>query len=333
MRSKVLVTGADGFIGSHLVQRLIRNGEEVKAFCMYNSGGSWGWLDTLDEYEKKQFEVTLGDIRDSACVKEAMKGCDTVDHLAALIAIPYSYIAPASYIDTNIHGTLNVVQAARELGVNKVVHTSTSETYGSAQFVPITEDHPQVGQSPYAASKIGADQIALSYWRSFKTPITILRPFNTYGPRQSARAVIPTIITQIIGGKRIIELGSTTPTRDFNFVWDTCDAFIAMAKSKETVGKIVNSASSFEISIKQTAELIGDILNKEIEIKSKNERTRPTNSEVNRLYGDNSLIKKLTDWRPQFEGVEGFRKGLSITAEWFSEPENLKNYRREGYII
>ena len=219
---KILVTGADGFIGSHLVESLLAAGHQVRAFCLYNSLGSWGWLDTLRPARQAELEVVLGDIRDPLCVREAMRGCDQVFHLAALIAIPYSYVAPASYIDTNIHGTLTVVQAARDLGVQRVVHTSTSETYGTAQFVPITEDHPLVGQSPYAASKIGADQIALSYWRSFETPVVVLRPFNTYGPRQSARAVIPTIISQIAAGQRQIRLGALSPTRDFNYVADTC---------------------------------------------------------------------------------------------------------------
>ena len=247
--SRVLVTGADGFIGSHLVEGLLAAGHEVRAFCLYNSIGSWGWLDSLRPALRAELEVVLGDIRDPLCVREAMVGCEQVFHLAALIAIAYSYAAPASYIDTNIHGTLNVVQAARDLGVQRVVHTSTSETYGTAQFVPITEDHPQVGQSPYAASKIGADQIALSYWRSFETPVAVLRPFNTYGPRQSARAVIPTIITQVASGQRQIRLGALRPTRDFNFVADTCAAFQAIAGCDAALGQVVNAASNFEISI------------------------------------------------------------------------------------
>ena len=244
---KVLVTGADGFIGSHLVETLISEGNTVRAFCLYNSNGSWGWLDTLPQEIKKQIDVVLGDIRDPLCVREAMRGCEVVFHLAALIAIPYSYVAPASYISTNINGTLNVVQSARELGVEKVIHTSTSETYGTAQFVPIHEEHPLVGQSPYAASKIGADQIALSYWRSFKTPVVVLRPFNTYGPRQSARAVIPTLITQALKNDTSIKIGALTPTRDFNFVEDTCDAFIAVSEGENTCGCTINAASNFEV--------------------------------------------------------------------------------------
>ena len=242
--SKILVTGADGFIGSHLVEALMAAGHQVRAFCLYNSNGSWGWLDGLPTSKKLELDVVLGDIRDPLCVRQAMLGCEQVFHLAALIAIPYSYVAPSSYVDTNIHGTLNVVQAARDLGVERVVHTSTSETYGTAQFVPITEDHPLVGQSPYAASKIGADQIALSYWRSFETPVTVLRPFNTYGPRQSARAVIPTIISQIAAGQRQIQLGSLSPTRDFNFVADTCSAFLAVASCDEALGQVLNAAAA-----------------------------------------------------------------------------------------
>ena len=276
--SKVLVTGADGFIGSHLVQALLAAGHEVRAFCLYNSNGSWGWLDSLPEATKAELDVVLGDIRDPLCVREAMRGCEQVFHLAALIAIPYSYVAPASYVDTNIHGTLNVVQAARDLGVSRVVHTSTSETYGTAQFVPITEEHPLVGQSPYAASKIGADQIALSYWRSFETPVVVLRPFNTYGPRQSARAVIPTIISQIAAGQRHIQLGALTPTRDFNFVADTCTAFLAVARCDESLGRVVNAASNFEISIGDTAALIAEVMNAEVKISTDEQRLRPEGS-------------------------------------------------------
>ena len=331
--SRILVTGADGFIGSHLVETLLKNGHQVRAFCMYNSHGSWGWLDSLPKTSKKELEVVLGDIRDSQCVREAMHDCKQVFHLAALIAIPYSYIAPSSYIDTNIHGTLNVVQAARDLNIQRVVHTSTSETYGTAQFVPITEDHPLVGQSPYAASKIGADQIALSYWRSFETPIAVLRPFNTYGPRQSARAVIPTIISQIATGKHQLHLGSLTPTRDFNYVSDTCDAFLAVAESSEAIGKVINAASNFEISIGHTARLIAEVMNAEVEIITDEERLRPEASEVNRLYGDNSLLRKLTNWQPTYGGIQGFRRGLEKTAEWFMDPSNLALYRPGSYVI
>jgi len=331
--SKFLVTGADGFIGSHLVELLISQGHEVKAFCLYNSNGSWGWLDTLPEASKVQIEVVLGDIRDPLCVREAMRGCEKVFHLAALIAIPYSYVAPASYVDTNIHGTLNVVQAARDLGIQRVVHTSTSETYGSAQFVPITEDHPLVGQSPYAATKIAADQLALSYWRSFDTPITVLRPFNTYGPRQSARAVIPTIISQIASGLREINLGALSPTRDFNFVADTCAAFLAVADSDAALGQVINAASNFEISIGATAALIAEVMNVELTIRTDEQRLRPEGSEVNRLFGDNSRLRKLTGWQPAYGGLEGFRHGLTLTAEWFSDPANLARYRPGSYAV
>lgn len=330
---KVLVTGADGFIGSHLVESLMAAGHQVCAFCLYNSNGSWGWLDTLPESTKRHLEVVLGDVRDPLCVREAMRGCDQVFHLAALIAIPYSYVAPSSYVDTNIHGTLNVVQAARDLEVSRVVHTSTSETYGTAQFVPITEDHPQVGQSPYAASKIGADQIALSYWRSFETPVSVLRPFNTYGPRQSARAVIPTIITQIAAGQRQIRLGALSPTRDFNYVADTCAAFQAIAECDAALGRVVNAASNFEISIGDTAALIGEVMNAELEIITDEHRMRPEGSEVNRLFGDNSLLRTLTGRQPDFGGLDGFRRGLAHTAQWFSDPANLARYRPGIYAV
>ena len=330
---RILVTGADGFIGSHLVEALFSAGHTVRAFCIYNSNGSWGWLDTLPESIKSQLEVVLGDIRDPLCVREAMRNCDHVFHLAALIAIPYSYVAPASYVDTNIHGTLNVVQAARDLGIRRLVHTSTSETYGTAQFVPITEEHPLVGQSPYAASKIGADQIALSYWHSFQTPVTVLRPFNTYGPRQSARAVIPTIITQIAAGQRQIQLGALSPTRDFNFVADTCAAFMAVANSDTTLGQVINVASNFEISIGNTAALIAEVMNVELTIKTDEQRLRPESSEVNRLFGDNSRLRQLTDWQPAYVGLDGFRRGLAVTAEWFSDPANLARYRPGSYAV
>ena len=333
MSKKVLLTGADGFIGSHLVEILIKSGFNVRAFCFYNSNGSWGWLDNLDINIKKELDVVLGDIRDFQVVKNSMKGCEEVFHLASLIAIPYSYIAPSSYVDTNIHGTLNVVQSARELNLDKVIHTSTSETYGTAQFVPINESHPLVGQSPYAASKIGADQIALSFWRSFNTPVTVLRPFNTYGPRQSSRAVIPTIITQIASGKRKINLGSISPTRDFNFVTDTCNAFLSISNTSKTLGKVVNVANNFEISIEDLAFLIAEVMNVEIEIDKKKDRIRPENSEVNRLFGDYSLLNALTGWKPTFLGLEGLRSGLKITSEWFSNPKNLCKYRVNKYMI
>lgn len=331
--SRVLVTGADGFIGSHLVQALMAAGHQVRALCLYNSIGSWGWLDTLPPDVQAELEVVLGDIRDPLCVREAMRGCDQVFHLAALIAIPYSYVAPASYVDTNVHGTLNVVQAARDLGVSRVVHTSTSETYGTAQFVPITEEHPLVGQSPYAASKIGADQIALSYWRSFETPVAVLRPFNTYGPRQSARAVIPTIISQIAAGQRRISLGALSPTRDFNYVADTCAAFLAIAASDAALGQVINAASNFEISIGDTAALIADVMQAEVELVTDEQRLRPEGSEVNRLFGDNTRLRELTGWSPAYGGLDGFRRGLEHTATWFADPANLARYRPGQYTV
>ncbi len=329
---KAFVTGADGFIGSHLVESLLEDGYDVTAFCFYNSFGKLGWLDTLPDEKKKSIKVVLGDIRDKSSIKEGMKGCEIVFHLAALIAIPYSYISQSSYVDTNIHGTLNVLQLAKELGIRRIIHTSTSETYGSAQFVPITEDHPLVAQSPYAASKIGADQMVISFWKSFSLPITILRPFNTYGPRQSNRAVIPQIITQIANKKKRIKLGSLIPTRDFNFVKDTCSAFIAVAKSKNAIGEIVNSASNFEISIGETAKLISEIMNCSVEIESEYGRIRPEHSEVNRLYGSNKKILSISEWNPKYQGLEGFKKGLIETIEWFKDLKNLEHYGSE-YLI
>ncbi len=331
--NKILVTGADGFIGSHLVEKLVIKGMNVKAFCMYNSNGSYGWIDSLNPEIKNNIELFLGDIRDYNCVHEAAKDCNRIFHLAALIAIPYSYIAPQSYIETNITGTLNVVTAARNLNIEKVIHTSTSETYGTAQFVPITELHPLVGQSPYAATKIGADQIALSFWKSFGTQISIIRPFNTYGPRQSTRAVIPTVITQIAKGLKVLNLGNLSPTRDFNFIDDTCQAFIAIEKSSQTVGKTINACSSYEVSIRDTVQYISEIMNADIKVKEEKERLRPQNSEVNRLFGDNSLILKLTDWYPKYSGIEGFKKGLDKTINWFLKKENLDLYKNINYHI
>ena len=330
---KVLVTGADGFIGSHLVELLLIEGFDVKAFCLYNSFGSYGWIDNLSKEIKSNIEVHLGDIRDYESILEAVKGCDYIFHLASLIAIPYSYKAPKSYVETNINGTLNVLNAAKACNVQKFIHTSTSETYGTAQYVPINENHPLVGQSPYAATKIGADQLALSYWRSFSTPVTVLRPFNTYGPRQSDRAVIPTIISQIALGKNRISLGSITPTRDFNYVLDTCNAFLEVVKSDLTIGKTINVASKFEISIGETALLISRIMDKEVEIYCDEERLRPDNSEVERLYGDNTLIKKITNWNPEFAGLEGFKKGLKLTIDWFNYSDNLRFYRPNKYNV
>jgi dTDP-glucose 4,6-dehydratase len=330
---KILVTGADGFIGSLLVEELVRRGRDVRAFVLYNSFNSWGWLDHSDKEVKKSLDVFSGDIRDPYGVKQAMKGCDVVLHLAALIAIPYSYHSPDTYIDTNVKGTLNIVQAARELGIAKVVHTSTSEVYGTARFVPITEEHPLQGQSPYSASKIGADQIAMSFYSSFETPVSIIRPFNTYGPRQSARAVIPTIITQIARGERTLKLGAIHPTRDFNYVADTVEGFIAVAESEKSIGEVINIGSNYEITIGDTVRMIAEVMGAEVEIETDDVRLRPEKSEVERLWADNSKATELLGWTPQYAGLDGLRVGLSQTAEWFSNPENLRNYKSDIYNI
>lgn len=329
----ILVTGADGFIGSHLTEALVRQGYRVRAFVLYNSFNSWGWLDNCEADIKGQFEVFAGDIRDPHGVKEAMKGCDAVLHLAALIAIPYSYHSPDTYVDTNVKGTLNVLQAARELGVKRVIHTSTSEVYGTAQFVPITEDHPLQGQSPYSATKIAADQLAYSFFASFDLPVVIARPFNTYGPRQSARAVIPTIISQIANGKREIKLGAVSPTRDFNFVKDTALGFIAALNTDDAFGEVINFGSNFEISIGDTAKLIAEVMNTEVEIIIDEVRFRPKNSEVERLWAENSKAKKLLDWEPNYGGLEGFKRGLTETAEWFTNPTHLAAYKSDAYNL
>ena len=330
---KVLVTGADGFIGSHLVEELVRQGHKVRAFVLYNSFSSWGWLDQCADDVKGNFEVFSGDIRDPHGVKESMKGCDSVLHLAALIAIPYSYHSPDTYVDTNIKGTLNVLQAARDLGVKRIIHTSTSEVYGTAQFVPITELHPLQGQSPYSATKIVADQLAYSFYASFNLPVTIVRPFNTYGPRQSARAVIPTIISQIANGQRQIKLGATSPTRDFNFVKDTVNGFIAALNSLKGLGEVVNIGSNFEISIGDTVKLIAEVMNVDIEVVSDEVRFRPANSEVERLWADNSKALKVFDWEPAYAGREGFKKGLIETANWFGNKDNLISYKSDIYNL
>lgn len=330
---KILVTGADGFIGSHLTENLVRAGADVRAFVLYNSFDSRGWLDRAAPDVMGQFEVFAGDIRDPNGVAEAMLGVDIVLHLAALIAIPYSYHSPDTYVDVNIKGTLNVVQAARRLGVGRVVHTSTSEVYGSAQFVPITEDHPMVGQSPYSASKIGADQIALSFHRSFGTPVTVIRPFNTYGPRQSTRAVIPTIITQIAAGAREIRLGKLSPTRDFSFVADTARAFMAMAECDGVLGEVVNFGSGFEISIGDTAALIAEAMGADIAIVSEEERMRPDLSEVERLWAGVGKASRLTGWTPAYGGREGFARGIAETAAWFADPANFALYKTGQYTL
>jgi len=331
--SKVLITGADGFLGSHLTEDLIRKGYDVRPFVFYNSFNSWGWLDTLSLEMRNELDVFSGDIRDPHGVKEAMKGCDKVLHLASLIAIPYSYHSPDTYVDTNIKGTLNILQAARELDVTRVVHTSTSEVYGTAQYVPIDENHPLQGQSPYSASKIGADQLALSFYRSFETPVSIIRPFNTYGPRQSARAVIPTIITQLASGKRKIKLGALSPTRDFNYVKDTVNGFIQMMNSDKALGEVVNIGSNFEVSIGETAKIIAEIMGVKIEIETDEIRIRPKKSEVERLWADNEKAKVLLGWEPAYGGLEGFKQGMKETIEWFTNTKNLSNYKADVYNI
>ncbi|MCK5541288.1 MAG: NAD-dependent 4,6-dehydratase LegB [Desulfobacterales bacterium] len=330
---KILVTGSDGFIGSHLTEKLVKKGCQVKAFVYYNSFNSWGWLDYLPKETKNEVEVFAGDIRDPFGVSTAIKGCDVVFHLAALIAIPYSYHSPATYIDTNINGTLNVLQAAKEHNIEKIVHTSTSEVYGTAQFVPITEEHPLQGQSPYSASKIGADQIALSFCTSFDVPVATIRPFNTYGPRQSLRAVIPTIITQIASGNQKIKLGAVSPTRDFNFVDDITDAFIQIAESDNTTGKTFNAGSNFEVSIGETAKLIAQLMDKKIEIISDEIRLRPEKSEVNRLWADNTKLKSQTEWNPKYAGIKGFKKGLDHCIKWYTDPKNLSMFKTGIYNI
>ena len=330
---KVLITGADGFIASHVTESLVREGYSVRAFVMYNSFNSWGWLDQVSVETKKSIEIFAGDIRDPHGVNDAMRGCDAVLHLAALIAIPYSYHSPDTYIDTNVKGTLNVLQAARELGVKRVIHTSTSEVYGTAQFVPITEEHPLQGQSPYSASKIGADQLAYSFYSSFNLPVVIARPFNTYGPRQSARAIIPTVITQIANGAKQLKLGTITPTRDFSYVQDTVNAFIATLKSDNALGEVVNFGSNFEISIADIVALIAEQMNVKIEITADIERMRPAKSEVERLWADNSKAKKLFGWSPAFAGRDGLARGIQETISWFAQPENLRHYKSDVYNV
>jgi NAD dependent epimerase/dehydratase len=333
MKPKVLVTGAGGFIGSHLSEALIKAGYSVRAFVHYNAFNSWGWLETLPAEIKSELDVFCGDIRDPFGVKTAAQDCSQIFHLAALIAIPYSYHSPATYVETNISGTLNILQAARDLGIEKIVQTSTSEVYGTARYVPIDEEHPLQGQSPYSASKIGADQMALSFHRSFELPVAVIRPFNTYGPRQSARAVIPTIITQLAGGKPQLKLGAVHPTRDFNFVEDTVAGFMAVAQSAQSVGEVINIGSGFEVSIGQTANMIAEIMGVELDILSQTERLRPQASEVERLLADNRKAQELLNWKPKYGGIEGFRTGLEQTIAWFSQAENLKNYKHEIYNI
>ncbi|MBO1924507.1 NAD-dependent 4,6-dehydratase LegB [Thiomicrorhabdus sp. 6S3-12] len=324
---QVLITGADGFIGSHLTEQLVEAGAKVRALAIYNSFNSWGWLDHSPY--KDQIEVVSGDVRDPFFCKQVTKDCHTVFHLAALIAIPYSYVAPNSYVETNINGTLNIAQACLENGVERLMHTSTSEVYGTAQYVPIDEKHPLQPQSPYSASKIGADSMAMSYYNAFELPVCIARPFNTYGPRQSARAVIPTIITQIANGKKQIQLGDTSPTRDFNYVTDTCQGMMAIAASDKTVGQTVNIGSNFEISVQDTLLLIKELMGSDVEFVTDAQRLRPKDSEVFRLWCDNALIKELTGFTPQ----QDIRSGLQKTIDWFTQPDNLKQYKADIYNV
>ncbi|PKP39113.1 MAG: NAD-dependent dehydratase [Bacteroidetes bacterium HGW-Bacteroidetes-15] len=324
---KVLVTGADGFIGSHLTELLLEKGYKVRALAQYNSFNHWGWLE--DFTSKQNLEVVSGDIRDPHFCKGIVKDVDIIFHLAALIAIPYSYVAPDSYVDTNIKGTLNICQAAKENGNIRVLHTSTSEVYGTAQYVPIDEKHPKQPQSPYSASKIGADAMAMSFYNSFGLPVTIVRPFNTYGPRQSARAIIPTIISQIASGMKQIELGDLTPTRDLNFVLDTCNGIVAIADTNATIGHEINIASNSEISMGDMLKLVISFMGKEVEVITDNKRIRPEKSEVFRLFGENKLIKELTGWKPHFS----IEEGLKITIDWFSNPSNLSKYKASIYNL
>ncbi len=330
---KILVTGSEGFIGSHLVERLLSLGHKVNAFVLYNSFGSQGWLENIDTNIKKNLKIFFGDIRDEKLVKDAMKGCDVVIHLAALIGIPYSYNSPKSYVETNVIGTLNILQASKDLRVKKVIHTSTSEIYGSPKYFPIDEKHPVNGQSPYSASKIGADQIALSFYQSFETPVVILRPFNTFGPRQSARAIIPTIITQIISGKKEIRLGNINTRRDFSYIDDTISGFIACLKNKNIEGQIINLGTGFDFSIKEVATIISKQMSAKVKFIQDKSRIRPKKSEVTRLKANPNKAKKLIGWKPEFLGKSGFIKGINQTVEWFSNEENFTNYKPDLYNI
>ena len=324
---KILLTGADGFIGSHLTERLVKRGAKVKALSYYNSFNYWGWLEDLDCLN--DIEVLTGDVRDPHYCKHITKGVDIIFHLAALIAIPYSYVAPDSYVDTNINGALNIFQAAKENGCERVIHTSTSEVYGTAQYVPIDEKHPLQPQSPYSATKIGADAMAMSFHSAFDLPVTIARPFNTYGPRQSARAIIPTIITQIASGKNELKLGDLTPTRDLNYVEDTCRGFIALAECEEAIGEVVNIGSNYEVSMGEVVNIIKEIMNSDIEVIKEKERIRPENSEVFRLWCDNTKIRELTGFEPKYS----IREGLEKTITWFINPDNLQKYKFDIYNI
>lgn len=328
---KVCVTGADGFIGSHLAEALVRAGHDVRAFVYYNSFNSWGWLDLASKEITNELDVFAGDVRDPNGVATAMEGCDVVLHLAALIGIPFSYHSPDSYVDTNIKGTVNILQAARRFGLQHVIHTSTSEVYGTALHVPIDEEHPLQGQSPYSATKIAADQMALSFYRSFELPVTVIRPFNTYGPRQSARAVIPTVISQIANGKESLKLGAIEPTRDFNFVKDTVRGFISAIGAEKSFGEVVNIGSNYEISVGDTVKLIAEVMRKEVTIEQDEVRMRPGKSEVNRLWAENAKAEALLGWTPDYAGRDGLKQGLEETVEWFLNPGNLKAYKADIY--
>ena len=330
---RVLVTGADGFIGSHLCERLVREGARVRAFVFYNSFDSWGWLDQAEPAVREALEVVAGDVRDPHGVAAAMQDCGTVFHLAALIAIPFSYHSPDAYVDTNVKGTLNVLQAARRLGTARVVHTSTSEVYGTAQSVPISEDHPLRAQSPYAATKTAADQLALSFHRSFGLPVSVIRPFNTYGPRQSTRAVLPTIITQIAAGASTVKLGALHPTRDFSYVEDTVSGFLAVAQSPKALGETINIGSDFEISIGDAAKLVAELMGRRVELATDAARLRPDESEVERLWADTSRAKRLLGWQAAYAGREGLRRGLQKTIGWFTDPANLARYKTGRYTL
>lgn len=333
VNKKILVTGADGFIGSHVVEALVSQGQDVRAFVFYNSFNSRGWLDHCSESVRDAIEIVAGDIRDPHGTRRAVAGCDSVLHLAALIAIPFSYHSPAAYVATNVSGTLNLLEAARDNGVDRFVSTSTSEVYGSAQYVPIDEQHPTVGQSPYAATKIGADQIALSFYRSYEMPVTIIRPFNTFGPRQSARAVIPTIISQLASGKSEIHLGATMPTRDFNYVRDIAQGFVSMIDAPDVVGEVVNVGTGYEISIGELAAMIADIMSIDANIVTDEKRYRPEKSEVDRLCANSEKAVKLIGWAPEFVGRGGLRRALAETVSWFRDPENLRHYKADIYNI
>jgi NAD dependent epimerase/dehydratase len=329
---KIFITGADGFIGSHLVEELIYKGYEIKALAQYNSFNNYGWLEDLDSKVKNNFEKHLGDVRDFSQISNLMKDCDIVFHLASLIGIPYSYTAPQSYIDTNITGTLNVIQSARDNDIEKIIHTSTSEVYGTAQFVPITEKHPLNGQSPYSASKIAADQIAYSFYSSYNTPVSICRPFNTYGPRQSMRAVIPNIIIQLINGNTKVKLGNINTTRDFNFIKDTVSGFIAVMKNEESIGDVFNIGSNYEIRISDVLKVISSKMKLDTQVEVDKKRIRPEISEVERLWADNSKAIKKLNWVPEYSNLSGFEKGIEETLYWFSDPKNICKYNNTGYV-